>query len=312
MDNNKFTNVLVFGSIAFDEIADFSGKFVDYINPEKLHQINISFNLNTLKKSPGGIATNISYNLSLLTDVPVSVLGAVGTDGKSFLDFFRQHNIHMEGVLVDESRFTASGRGVADTMDNQIWTYYYGACEKAAEIELSIHINNASLLIISSNHKKAITSILKQAVQESISYLFDPAFSILDIEAEDLRDGVFHARWVVGNDYEIALIEKRLSTTVADIAKKNIGVITTLGAQGVKYQDSKQEFIVPAFKTEAKDPSGAGDAWRGGFVSALLEEKTVEDALRMGNAIASFAVEQYGTTNHKPTKQEVLKRARSL
>lgn len=306
-------NIIITGSISYDEIMDFPGKFVDYLHPEKLHQINVSFAVTKLNKQLGGTATNITYNISLNNKTDVAILGAVGRDGKEFIEFFKKNNINAEGILIDKSLYTSSGKVITDEKDNQIWGFYYGASKKANEIDIKKYKDKDCIMIISANHPKAFLHFQKQAIKYKISYLYDPGMSLTWIKDKDLKKGILNCEYLIGNDYEIAMILKRLNYSVKELINKGLRVITTLGEKGVRYQDKKQMIEIKAFKVKkVVDPTGAGDAWRGGFMAGLAMNWKLRDSLRLGNIMASFAIEKYGTVNHRPTKKQIDKRLKYL
>ncbi|PJC34178.1 hypothetical protein CO048_01045 [Candidatus Roizmanbacteria bacterium CG_4_9_14_0_2_um_filter_35_15] len=156
--------------------------------------------------------------------------------------------------------------------------------------------------------------------------MYDPGMALTWIKDKDLKKGVINTKYLVGNDYEIAMITKRLKKTVNELTSCGLKLITTLGEEGVKYEykskiinpksqiNPKFEIIkVPAYKVKkVVDPTGAGDAWRGGFIAGIVSGKSVIDSLKLGNVMASFAIEEYGTVNHKPTIKEINKRMKKL
>lgn len=313
-----YTNIVITGSIAYDEIMDFPGEFKNYFHPEKLHQINISFVVDKLEKQLGGTATNIAYNISLISNIKnqkskISVLGSVGKDGKEFVDFFKKNKIDTEGIIINNDLFTASGKVITDISDNQIWGYYYGASESAKKIDLKKYATNNSLLVISASHKKAFLHFQKEAIKNEINYLYDPGMSLTWISDDDLKYGVMNSKYLVGNDYEIAMIINRLNVSINQLIDAGICVITTLGEEGVRYQVKNEKLEMRSFHVEKiVDPTGAGDAWRGGFVSGLLLGMKMVECLKLGNVMASFAIEKYGTVNHKPTEEEIIRRLKKI
>lgn len=305
----KYTSIIVTGSIAYDDIMDFPGKFVDFIQPDKLHQINVSFIVDKLEKQLGGTATNIAYNTRLLTNHPLKLLGAIGKDGEIFLNFLKRHAIDTTTILIDEHIYTSTGKAITDRDNNQIWGFYYGAGVRGQDIDLSKYADKDSLLIISANHKESFIHFQKEAIDLGIDYIYDPGMIITSLPVDLLKDGLLHARIFIGNDYEVSQIMRMTGQTVDELLKKGITVITTLGDKGVKYQDGQEEYTLASYPMkQVIDPTGAGDAWRGGFMSAYVEGKPILDCLKQGNAIASFAVEKYGTVNHSPSPEDVKER----
>jgi len=316
MLSKPYSSVIVTGSVAYDEIMDFPGKFVDYFHPERLHQINISFVVNRLERQLGGTASNIAYNTTLLTKKTVTILGAIGKDGNQILRFFNKRRINVDGIIKDKHLYSSCGTVFTDENDNQIWSYYYGAAQKAKTIKLSQRANKNSLLVISANHRDAFLNFQNQAIKEKIDYLYDPGMMITTIPVNKLVEGIMNCRWLIGNDYEIANIFRITKLNQQKLINK-IAIITTLGEKGVKYESKVRKVYkvhkVNAYKVKkVVDPTGAGDAWRGGFVAGLLENKPLIDCLKLGNIMASFAIEKYGTVNHRPTKKEIEKRLKTI
>lgn len=299
--------------MGYDTIMDFPSRFQEHLLPDKLHQINVSFVVNGMERQFGGTATNIAHSLALFKNNNVKLLASVGKDGDLLLEHMKHNGVDVSGVLIDRSIFSANGTVITDRDDNQIWGFYYGACEMAKSIDLSKYADKGSLLIISANHPEAFMNFQKQAIKLKIDYMYDPGMTLAWNNSKDLTEGVYNCKWLVGNDYEIERICRLLDTDIAGIVKKGIRVITTLGGEGVRYQDDKMEYFVPAIKVKKMvDPTGAGDAWRSGFTTGIVHQLSIEESLRLGNATASFAVEMYGTANHTPSEAAVQKRADSL
>lgn len=336
---SKHKNVYVTGSIAYDTIMDFPNKFQDYFHPERLHQINVSFVVDKLEKQLGGTGTNIAYNVKCskvekLKGSKVYLLGSVGKDGGEFLNFFKKNKIDTSGIIIDQKLYTAAGSVITDTKDNQIWGFYYGASAKIPYIDFKKLNRETDLIIISANHKNSFLYFQSGAIKNKIPYLYDPGMALSWIKDNDLKEGVMNSKYLIGNDYEIAMILKRLGVSINKLIDTGVIVITTLGEEGVRYEERLESLKVeklksinlktfepsnlktikvPAFKVKKMvDPTGAGDAWRGGFVAGLLMDYSTEDCLKLGNVMASFAIEKYGTVNHKPTKKEIEKRLKKL
>lgn len=315
---NVYSSVLVTGTMAYDEIMDFPGKFVDYFHPERLHQINISFVVSTLEKQLGGTATNISYNLSLANlflknKTPIIPLSSVGKDGKELLAFLTKHNISVKGILTDNSQYSATGKVITDTNDNQIWGYYYGASKSASKIKLEKLNHPKNLWIISANQPKAFLFFQKEAIRNNNTYIYDPGMSLTWILDKDLKEGVLHASYLIGNDYEIAMILKRLKKTIHEMTNAGLRIITTLGENGMKYESKSERLEIKSYKVKKiVDPTGAGDAWRGGFIAGLTAGLSIRECLKLGNVMASFPIEIYGTVNHKPSTKEIANRLKNL
>jgi adenosine kinase len=307
----NYKNVFVTGSIAYDTIMDFPQEFQNYFHKEKLHQINVSFVVEKLEKQLGGTATNIAYNTALIFNekIGLKLLGSVGKDGKDFIRFFKKNKIDVDGVIMDKKLYTSAGSVITDTKNNQIWGFYYGAAEKIPYTDFKKMNKETDLLVISANHKNSFLYFQSEAIKNRIPYFYDPGMTLTWISDHDLEVGVSNCRYLVGNDYEIAMITKRIKKTVGELTSKGLKIITTLGEDGVRYEEKTNVIKVPGFKVkEMVDPTGAGDAWRGGFIAGLLKGSSIKDSLKLGNVMASFAIEKYGTVNHRPKMKEIEER----
>ncbi|MFH1826917.1 MAG: PfkB family carbohydrate kinase [bacterium] len=315
---SKIKRVLISGSIAYDEIMDFPGEFIDYFHPEKLHQINVSFVVNRLEKQLGGTATNIAYNLSralnfLNNNTFIKIVSTVGKDGKDFLRFFKKNKIDTNNITQYDNLFTATGKVITDKKDNQIWGFYYGANEKVFDLNFKKIDKNESLTILSATHKNPFLKVQSQIIAHKLPYFYDPGMTLTWITDKDLLKGVLNAKYLIGNDYEIAMVTKRIKKTISELTGYGLQIITTLGEQGILYEEKNKKIEVKGYKVNKMvDPTGAGDAWRGGFVAGLISNLELQDCLKLGNVLASFSIESYGTVNHNPKKNEIGKRLKSL
>lgn len=313
IDFKKIKTVLVLGSIAYDEIMDFPDNFSNHLHPEKLHSLSVSFVVNKLEKQLGGTATSMAYNFAHVGKAGVAVLGAVGRDGDAFVTFFKKHKIATKYIVKDKKLYTSTGKVITDMQNNQIWGFYYGASENIPVIDFTVLDRAKTLLILSATHSKPFLHMQRAAIKAKMPYLYDPGMVLTWIDDKNLRDGVLNASVLVVNDYEMGVVTKRLEVTVEDLIKKGIICVTTLGAAGALYQDKNQQIHVSGYKSAKElDPTGAGDTFRAGFTSGLIEGKDVMDALKFGNALASFTIESYGTTNHKPSRKQVEERIKTL
>ena len=312
---NNYKNVYITGSIAYDTIMNFPQEFQNYFHSEKLHQINVSFVVDKLEKQLGGTATNIAYNISLIFNERqgIKLLGSVGKDGNDFIRFFKKNKIDADGVIIDKKLYTSAGSVITDTKNNQIWGFYYGAAEKIPYIDFKTMNKYTDFLVISANHKNSFLYFQKEAIKNKIPYLYDPGMTLTWITDDDLKSGVMNCRYLVGNDYEIAMTLKRLKITIKQLINKDINIITTLGEKGVIYEEKGKTIEVPGYQVKKMlDPTGAGDAWRGGFVAGLLMSYPVKECLKMGNVLAGFAIEKYGNVNDRPTIKQINHRVKIL
>jgi len=285
---------------------DFPGLFSDHIIPEQVHNINFSFVVNNFAKRRGGTAGNTSYTLALL-DTPHILFSVAGQDFDEYKKALTKIGVNVGNVKIYKNIYTATGFAMTDKNDNQIWGYFYGASENTDKLKLEKVADTKSLVLIGPQGAKGSMSLVKQCINNNFSYMFDPGFILSDVNDEDLTLGVTNAKYIIGNDYEIALMKKR----VRQFSKKIEGkmVITTVAEKGAYIEARGQKVsIKPSKPTKVVDPTGAGDAWRGGFLAGLERGFGMKTSGQMGAVASSFAIEEYGTQEHSFTKNQFASR----
>lgn len=296
--------VVVTGSISYDYIMNFPGQFADRIMPDKIHQISLSFLVETLEKRFGGIAGNIAYTLNLLGEEP-TILAAAGKDFAPYKAFLKRHKISSSFIKIHKNVSTSSYFVVTDKEDNQIGAFYVGAQKYASRLSLP----ECSFAVISPTDPKAMKKFVADCRSRNISYLYDPAFQIATLSSSDLRDGIESAKILIGNDYEIAFIEKKLDISHEELILMVPVLVTTLGSKGSIIETRTEAIHVkPAKPKSITDPTGAGDAYRAGFLAGYLRNFDLAVCGQIGSVAAVYAVESYGTINHHFTKKEFIKR----
>ncbi|MCL5438784.1 MAG: PfkB family carbohydrate kinase [Patescibacteria group bacterium] len=287
--------LIITGTIAYDYIMDFPGCFSEHILPDQIHKINLSFIVNKFERRRGGTAGNISYSLGLLK-TQHTLFSYAGKDFEDYGKSFKKLGISLDNVLIDKKNYTSTGFAMTDKTDNQIWGYFYGASDNISKLNLKKIAKKGDLVIVGPSGALGSMSIVKQCILLGISYMFDPGFILTQITDKDLMLGVKHSKYIIGNDYEISVIKKRLKDW--KISKDQI-VIKTLGSRGAEIQtDGKTFGILPVRLKNAIDPTGAGDAWRSGFLAGIERGFDLKTSGQMGSVAASFAVEKYGTQEH--------------
>lgn len=298
--------LIITGSIAYDYIMDFPGLFSDHILADKVHNINLSFIVNKFARRRGGTAGNVSYNLGLLHTKHV-LFSAVGKDFTEYKKTFNRLGIDTSHILTDKTNYTATGFAVTDRTDNQIWGYFYGAADRIPELQLKKIANTGDLVLIGPSGAKGSMSFVRQCISLELDYMFDPGFILTQINDEDLLAGVQNASYIVGNDYEINLIESRIKNFRKLL--KNKVLITTFGEKGSLIEKNDQKIPINVVKTkDITDPTGAGDAWRAGFLAGIERNYDLQTCGQMGSVAASYAIGCYGTQEHKYTKNLFTKR----
>lgn len=299
-------NCIVIGSLGFDYIMDFPGKFSDRIMMDKTHKISLSFLVDKLNKQFGGTAGNIAYSLKLLGIEPF-ILSSAGHDFGPYNEFLKNNLMETKYIKQVSDVVTGSYFVVTDQEDNQIGSFYGGATKYAHELD--IPENLSQFVIVSSTTAEAMKMAVDQCIERKIKFMYDPAFQIGGLPVEDLKHGIENCQIFIGNDYEIALVEKKLNIEHEALIKMMPILITTLGASGSVIENKEQRIeIKPAKADLVLDPTGAGDAFRGGFMAGYLRGYDLQTCGQMGSIAAVYTVEKYGTMTHKFTKDEFISR----
>lgn len=300
------SRILISGSLAYDHIMDFPGFFRDHFMPDKLHNINVSFNIAGHSEHFGGTAGNIAYTLALLGEKP-TIIASAGDD-------FERYKAHLDGVGVDTSMIriepnleTAFAYILTDKGDNQIAAFHPGAGNEAYAAQ--IPSEKSALAIISAGCIADIQSFPEKFRQAGVRFLFDPGQSIPSLSGDDLKNGITGADVVFANDYEFTLIEFKTGWKVEDIVKVANTLVVTLGEAGSRIITKEGEVRVSAMPVkENKDPTGAGDGYRAGFIKGLLNNLTPVQCAQLGSACASHVVESLGTQGHAFSMEELRQR----
>ena len=339
MENRK--TILVCGSIVYDRIMNFPGKFSDHILPDKVHILNVSFALNRLSESFGGTGGNIAYNLALLGERP-KLMGAAGSDFEKYADWLKRNNVDISQVKIADNELTASAYIMTDQADNQIAGFYGGpktpsfppkADPPLAEISPLIRGRTIeaplltkegnkgrlnALAIVSPDAVARMSGYVKIFRRIKLPYIFDPGQQITALSAKELKWATSGAKVLIGNDYEIELILNKIRIKKSDLIKLAKILIITKGEQGSEIYDQggrlggvgKKIIIPPAKPKAVLDPTGAGDAYRAGLIKGMAEGWNLEKCGRLASAVAAYTVEKYGTQTHKFSWQELEKRYR--
>ncbi len=307
-------NVVVSGSLAFDRIYDYPGRFKDSINPKKLHQLNVSFMVRTVKESFGGTAGNIGYSLALLGVKP-TVIGSVGNDFIRYRRWLTAHGVSCAHIMTHHDAVTASAHIITDKDNNQISVFHPGALAKAIDTKrptLRRAIASARYAIIAPDNTVTMARMAAQCRAQNVAYLFDPGQQLTALTRTQLRAILTHADGVITNDYEMSLLTKNSGISLRSLCTMLRYVVTTLGAKGSVIYNGNDVTRIPAVRPRAVvDPTGAGDAYRAGFVTGLLATGSFLVAGRMGSLSSAYTVEMKGTQTHAFTRKQFATRYRS-
>jgi len=298
--------LIITGSLAYDYIMEFPGSFSDHILPEHRHNINLSFIVNKFAKRRGGTAGNVSYTLGLL-QTPQILFSYAGKDFEEYKNDFSKLGIDVSGVSIDPDDHTATGFAMTDNDQNQIWGFYYGASSRNKSLQLEKVAKKDDFVLIGPQGAEGSLSLINQCISLDIPYMFDPGFILTQVNVADLEHGLTHAAYIIGNDYELSLMRERIKTF--DSIAENAVVITTMGEKGAVIQKNEERYsIKPTDAIKVESTTGAGDAWRGGFLAGMEKDFDLQTAGQMGAVAASYAVEYLGTQDHTYTKQVFAKR----
>ena len=304
-------NILLTGSVAYDYIMKFPGYFREHILPEQLHSISLSFLVESMVRMRGGIAPNIGYTLALLGERP-RLWAAVGEDFEDYRQWLESVGIDASGARVISGVFTASFFANTDRANAQIASFYPGAMAYATQLSLyELKSNPPDLVVISPNDPVAMGQYVRECKDMGLPYVYDPSQQIVRLNAEELRAGLDGAEALFVNEYEFALIQKITGLTPAEIHQSVGLVVVTQGKHGTLIIAKDLLYEIPVFpERRIVDPTGVGDAFRGGFLKGYALGLDWETCGRMGSLAATYCLEEEGTQGQSYTLQEFVNRYR--
>jgi adenosine kinase len=297
-------NIIVTGSIAYDYLMSFPGSFTEHLLPDHLQRVSLSFLVDSMDKRRGGCAPNIAYTLALLGERP----RLMATAGQDFDDYRRW----LDGAGIDTSlvrridgKFTASFFCSTDRNGNQIASFYTGAMANAGELSFR-DAGGCDLAIISPNDPGAMVRYARECRELGIPYIYDPSQQVARMGGDELRDGAAGARIVICNDYEYEILREKTGLDAAAMLRLHAeAVIVTRGEKGSSVMLPGQTIEVPAVPPrETADPTGVGDAFRGGLMKGLAAGAPWEVCARIGSVAATYALEHLGGSSHSYTWPE--------
>ena len=302
--------VVASGSIAFDYILTFKGRFRDHILLDKTHVLNLSFLVDELTRRRGGVAGNYAHTLALL-GCPCAILATAGADADEYRRWMEERGVDCRGWRVIPDEVSATGFTTTDLDDNQLTGYYSGAMKMAGSLGLADTVPNPEALIVGPNAPDAMARLVREARSSGVRWVFDPAHQLPHLSAADLIDGARGAWILIGNDYEMELITQRTRRSIEDLLEICEVVVVTLGRLGSRIHTRSRTYETPPAPARREaDPTGAGDAYRAGLVFGLLRGLPPESAGRVASLSATYAVEQPGTIEHTYTLAEFAERYR--
>ncbi|AMG43746.1 carbohydrate kinase family protein [Achromobacter ruhlandii] len=297
------TPVLVCGSMAFDTIAVFEGRFKEHILADRIQSLSVSFLVPSMRKEYGGCSGNIAYNMNLLGGKPVPV-ATVGEDAGEYLERLTGLGIDVSRVKVVPGTFTAQCFITTDLDDNQITAFHPGAMSFSASNDLSDA--KASWGIVAPDAKEGMFAHAERLHRSGIPFIFDLGQAMPLFDGADLERMLGLAQALTVNDYEAGVVEQRTGRSMADIATRLRAVVVTRGAEGATLlTEGKSIQIEPVRATQVVDPTGCGDAQRGGLLYGLTSGWNWEDSCRLGNVMGAIKIASRGPQNHAPSRAEI-------
>jgi adenosine kinase len=293
-------SVLICGSLAFDTITVFPGRFADQILPDQIHILNTSFLVPTLRREFGGCAGNIAYTLKSLGGDPV-VMAAVGSDGDGYLERMQGLGIDTSFVRREQATHTAQAIIITDRDSNQITAFHPGAMQLAHLTPVQPRADIA-LAIVAPDGRDAMTTHAAQLAAAGIPFVFDPGQGLPMFDGAELRRFIEQASWVAVNDYEGRMLSERTGLSAAALSElPNIrGLIVTLGAEGCEvWIDGVREHVAPVRASEVVDPTGCGDAFRGALLHGLERGWDLARCATLGNRVGAIKIATAGVQNHR-------------
>lgn len=297
-------SALICGSLAFDTITTFPGRFAQQILPDQLHILNVSFLVPTLRREFGGCAGNIAYNLAQLGGEPL-VMAAVGAgDGAQYLERLKSWGASTEFVRPIADQYTAQAIIITDTDNNQITAFHPGAMQEAHQTTVPSR-SDIRVAIVAPDGRDAMLQHAAQLAAANIPFIFDPGQGLPMFDGAELRQFVEQATWVALNDYEARMLCDRTGLSLEALSRSHLrGVVVTLAAEGCDLWEQGQRTRVPGQKaTEIVDPTGCGDAFRAALLYGLERGWTLARCAELGNRLGALKIAQRGGQNHVVDRQ---------
>ena len=303
-------STIVTGSIAFDYLMSFPGKFTEHFLPEHMNRVSLSFLVDTMDKRRGGCAPNIAYTLALLGERP-RLMGTAGQDFDDYRRWLEAAGIDTALVKQVTDKFTASFFCSTDVDSNQIASFYTGAMANAAELSFR-GVDGVRMVIVSPNDPAAMVQYAEECRTLGLPFIWDPGQQCARMSGAELADGIDGSAIVICNDYEYELIKQKTGLDEAAIMARTRALIVTRGENGCTVREGNGEIAVPAVTPRSiVDPTGVGDAFRGGLLKGLATGTSLEVACRLGSVAATYALEHLGGQSHAYTWDEFKRRYES-
>jgi len=301
--------IAVTGSIATDHLMTFPGRFVDQLMPDKLDKISLSFLVDSLVIRRGGVAANIAFGLGCLGLRPLLV-GTTGSDFADYRDWLERHGVDTSAVRESARHHTARYIGTTDVDMNQLASFYPGAMTEDRDIDLGELAGRVELVLVGASDPDAMLAFTKQCVQNQIAFAADTSWQLARLDGEQVRSLITGADYLFCNEYEAELTEHKTGWSAGELNDR-VGIrVTTLGGRGARIDRAGHQTIrVPSVPDcRPKEPTGAGDAFRAGFLAAVSWGLGLERAAQLGNMVAVHALETTGTQEYQLAPESLVAR----
>ena len=305
-------DIIVTGSLAYDRIMHFSEKFTDHILPDQIHNLNVCFQVNGVTENFGGTAGNIAYALKLMGVDPI-ISATIGNDHHNYFAWLAKNHIGREEIRIIPEELTAGAYITTDTSNNQITGFNPGAMKYSSCLEIAKLDPAKTIVLVSPGNLEDMITYPKLCKENGIDYVFDPGQALPMLQPGDLIEVINDAMLLIVNEYEFNLLQEKTALTREGLLELARVTIVTLGAGGSEIYENGTVHKVPVCPAnKVADPTGAGDAYRGGLLSGLISGLTLAESARQGSVCASFAVECDGTQDYTISKETFLTRLKSL
>lgn len=313
--------IVVTGSVAFDYLMTFPGKFLDVVVPDRMHRLSVSFLVDSMRRVRGGVAPNIAYGLALFGLKPV-IMATAGVDALDYARWLAEEGVDTSELHISDDLFTASFFVSTDEVQNQIATFYTGAMARAVDLSFrAFGPGTVSLAVIAPNAPEAMVKYAEECRTLHIPFVFDPSQQVARLSGEEILSGIRGAAVLIANEYEFGVIEKKTGLSEAEVLASVPVLIVTRGAEGSTIAlrgggpdapGADVTLVIPParLRTTAVDPTGVGDAFRAGLLAARQRGLPWEVAGRVGSIAAVYALETVGAQPKRYAIGDFLERYR--
>ncbi|MCH2477009.1 MAG: carbohydrate kinase family protein [Gammaproteobacteria bacterium] len=300
-------SVVVCGSLAYDNLMEFDGKFGDYILPDQIHILSVAFNVPRLRKEFGGCAGNIAYNLKLLGIEPI-ITATVGQDFDSYGSWLEKNDISKDAIQIIDNMYTAQCFITTDSNNNQLTSFHPGAMDEGHKNPISL-TDNIEMAIIAPDGKQSTIEHAEQLHEQSIPIMYDPGQGLPMFNKDEIEKIIGLSDWIILNEYEANLISEITGKPLKDIVKNLKAAVVTKGNKGSEIFVGDERIIIEPIKaTKDLDPTGCGDAYRAGLIYGICHQMSWQQSGKIGSMMGSIKVASNGTQNHTFNVKEILEK----